>query len=70
MQALENPVYGIYSKPAGDDIHININSDSNNTSDDNASVDNSSNDVLMENVYVNKNKDLPQEDELNNNDIV
>lgn len=68
-QALDNPVYGVYSKPADDNIQITTD---NNNSDDNTSVDNASNDVLMEHVYVNTKTDLPQgsQDGQNSNDIV
>ena len=60
LQAMDNPVYGICSRPASNDIDIR----SSHSSDDNTSVDNASNDVLVENVYVNYHKkESPQDGE-------
>lgn len=60
-------MYGVYCKPDHDNIRFNT-----DNSDDNTSVDNASNDILMEHVCVDINNDPSQNcgDGMNSNDIV
>lgn len=72
---MDNPVYGIYSKPVGDDINTNNDGhsgsdDNHDGSDDNTSIDNASNDVLVEDTPVKEESPQTPEDVPNNNDIV